>query len=160
MENGKEISLSKKPSVSTMVILSKHGKFYQAFGTDAAVLSHLTNYKLTKSNTSEPMCGFPEDALGKVVVRLKDNHISYRIFKGGKDDPLEIAQEVEFPDNRYKEFMFGDKYSDALEFFDRICNLCQSILRKGKGNLDGVDYKLDLTDESVCKNLLLIRDRL
>lgn len=65
------------------LILQLRGKFYNAFDDSAKVLASIMGYKVKESTTGRAKCGFPSDALNKVMGCLKTSRISYVILENG-----------------------------------------------------------------------------
>lgn len=65
------------------LILQLRGKFYNAFDDSAKVLASIMGYKVKESTTGRSKCGFPSDALNKVMGCLKTSRISYVILENG-----------------------------------------------------------------------------
>lgn len=65
------------------LILQLRGKFYNAFDDSAKVLASIMGYKAKESTTGRAKCGFPSDALNKVMGCLKTSRISYVILENG-----------------------------------------------------------------------------
>lgn len=61
------------------VLLVKVGKFYNAYGKDAYILSDLFSYKIKIVEDKIYNCGFPEASLNKVMARLEKEKINYII---------------------------------------------------------------------------------
>ena len=67
-----------------LIICKKHGKFYNVFEMDAYIISELFNYKVLDNYKG----GFPDTALNKVLNKLEELKISYKIFFLDKE-PIE-----------------------------------------------------------------------
>lgn len=56
------------------LILRKVGGFYQSFDEDALIISYLFGYKVINSR-----CGFPINAINKVLEKLEEKTINYTL---------------------------------------------------------------------------------
>ena len=60
-----------------MVICYRTGEFYSAYGKDSYILSDIFNYKINKIQNNIPRCGFPKNAIKKVMSKLEEKKIDY-----------------------------------------------------------------------------------
>ena len=76
-----------KRKYKNTVILDKRGIFYNAFGSDAKVVSTITGYNINNNQV-----GFPINNLEKVVSMLSTHHVSVYVddmfFDFGEDYPI------------------------------------------------------------------------
>lgn len=76
-----------KRKYKNTVILDKRGIFYNAFGSDAKVVSTITGYNINNNQV-----GFPINNLEKVVSMLSIHHVSVYVddmfFDFGEDYPI------------------------------------------------------------------------
>lgn len=76
-----------KRKYKNTVILDKRGIFYNAFGSDAKVVSTITGYNINNNQV-----GFPINNLEKVVSMLSSSHVSVYVddmfFDFGEDYPI------------------------------------------------------------------------
>lgn len=76
-----------KRKYKNTVILDKRGIFYNAFGSDAKVVSTITGYNINNNQV-----GFPLNNLEKVVSMLSTHHVSVYVddmfFDFGEDYPI------------------------------------------------------------------------
>ena len=76
-----------KRKYKNTVILDKRGIFYNAFGSDAKVVSTITGYNINNNQV-----GFPINNLEKVVSMLSRSHVSVYVddmfFDFGEDYPI------------------------------------------------------------------------
>jgi hypothetical protein len=88
------------------VVIRLRGSFYNAFDESAFILSFLMGYKVKKiSETAKCKCGFPSNALEKVISVFNTEMVDYVILDASKI----VAQ---------KEFFSDNKYDDILNSFD------------------------------------------
>ena len=59
------------------VLCFKYGSFYNAYGKDAYIIAYLFHYKMNKLQKDIPFCGFPKNALSKVMSKLEEKKINY-----------------------------------------------------------------------------------
>lgn len=76
-----------KRKYKNTVILDKRGIFYNAFGSDAKVVSTITGYNINNNQV-----GFPINNLEKIVSMLSSSHVSVYVddmfFDFGEDYPI------------------------------------------------------------------------
>ena len=60
------------------IILVKVGKFYNVYGRDSYIMSYLFGYKM-KEVDNIVTCGFPIEAINKVMSKLENKKINYLI---------------------------------------------------------------------------------
>ena len=58
-----------------VLIHKRAGKFYYVYDTDALIFNYLFDYKIVQGLR----CGFPDNSLDKVLNKLEDAKISYRV---------------------------------------------------------------------------------
>ena len=64
------------------VIVKQQGLFFNAYSDSARILAYVTEYKIKQvSQNSQPKCGFPVDALDKVVRILESENVCFKIMK-------------------------------------------------------------------------------
>ena len=63
-----------------ILIIKDGGKFYRVYDNDALIINILIGYRVTPG----PKVVFPDNALFKVINRLEENKISYRVIKKGQ----------------------------------------------------------------------------
>lgn len=61
-------------------VMYKVGNFVQAFGKDAYVLSYIFDYKLRNTKDNIQTCGFPKNAIPKVMSKLEQKKVNYIII--------------------------------------------------------------------------------
>ena len=62
------------------VVMYKVGAFMQVIGKDSYIVSYLLGYAIKNTNDNIPTCGFPKNAINKVIVKLERNKIDYVII--------------------------------------------------------------------------------
>jgi DNA mismatch repair ATPase MutS len=80
------------------------GKFYEAFEGDAYVLSNVMGYIVKENEKGTPKCGFPVEALEKVLGKLEANKVPYAVYHS--DD---IKYKKSFVLGKYKKFKGDSK---------------------------------------------------
>ena len=111
--SSKEKIKSLKLEFPKTVIIMKVGVFYQAYNSDAGVLSYIVNYKFIKDS-----CGFSQNSFEKVITEFSKCKVNAYV------------------DNMF--FNFGDNYNFYLDLFkqkvksdkliDDICNDVRNII--------------------------------
>ena len=98
-----------KRKYKNTVILDKRGIFYNAFGSDAKVVSTITGYNINNNQV-----GFPINNLEKVVSMLSSSHVSVYVddmfFDFGEDYPIYL-----------------NLYSDKQSVEDLVKELCNRV---------------------------------
>ena len=61
------------------VMMYKVGNFVQAFGKDAYVISYVFGYALRATKDNIQTCGFPKNAIPKVMSKLEQKKINFII---------------------------------------------------------------------------------
>ena len=66
----------------TSIVCYKVGAFMQIFGKDAYIVSYLFGYSIKEVNSKESIasCGFPKNAINKVIAKLERNKLNYVII--------------------------------------------------------------------------------
>lgn len=59
------------------VVMYKVGNFVQSFGKDAYILSYVFDYKLRSTNDNISTCGYPKNAIQKVIAKLEQRKLNY-----------------------------------------------------------------------------------
>ncbi len=66
-----------KKDVKNYVLIKKgKGKFFTVYDTDALIINFLFGYKILPGLK----CGFPDNSLSKVLIKLEDFKISYKVI--------------------------------------------------------------------------------
>lgn len=112
-------------NVKTSVIISKgSGKFYNVYDDDAFIMNLLFGYQALRNDRGliiSYKSGFPDNALNKVINKLEDNKISYKIIYKNKEPLIKDFGKK----NRYLEFV--DKTKSNMELTSRIDLLVHKI---------------------------------
>lgn len=91
--------------VNKTLHLIQEGFFFHAYGDSAEVLSAVMGYKLVKVSRNKNeiyRCGFPTEAMDKVIERLTHEKISY-CFCSDKKNGCRILEEKDFgADNNFE----------------------------------------------------------
>jgi hypothetical protein len=105
---------------SLKIEIRKIGLFYNAFDDDAQIMHFLFGYKI-----KENRCGFPLNALNKVINTLEDKKISYEIIGESKNDFKDL--------NTYNKYL--EKAIDKLKINNRINNILERLNNLDKDKL-------------------------
>ena len=62
------------------VVMYKVGNFVQSFGKDVYILSYVFDYKLRNTKDDIPTCGYPKNAIPKVMVKLEQRKLNYIVI--------------------------------------------------------------------------------
>lgn len=100
------------------LILRLRGNFYHSFEDSAFVLSALTGYKLRRrSKKSLYTCGFPHNALDKVIDILQQSRVNYIIFSAQEI----VAHEI-YNDNSFASTALAfDSFKDSSVETEKAC---------------------------------------
>ena len=64
----------------TSILIVKSGVFCYVYGRDAYIISYLFKYQIKKIETNYATCGFPVSAINKVMKKLEDRNINYKVL--------------------------------------------------------------------------------
>lgn len=104
------------------IVLVKIGKFFYCYGKDAYIISYFFNSKLKILENNIYSCGFPSQALNKVISKLENNKVNYII--SDRRNNYEIEEEENFKNlNKYEEFYEKAKKEIALKLRIEKINL-------------------------------------
>ncbi len=85
------------------ICLFRMGGFYHVFGKDAYILSYFFDYKVKNIDDNIVECGFPINAISKVMRRLEDNKINYITID--RRNNYDVEDKVNYRNlNRYERF--------------------------------------------------------
>lgn len=84
-----------------MIIFRKAGNFYSVFDDDATILHSLFKYKIKDGRV-----GFPIGSIDKVVNKLKELHIDYKLDNVN----------THFDDNKYDYYLVESKNKESLDY--------------------------------------------
>ncbi len=96
-----------------ILMIKESGKFYRAYDNDALIINVLIGYQVLPGLR----IGFPDNALSKVLNRLEENKISYRVIVKGQ-----IEKEYSYKKlNQYNKFVnIARKTADLNNRLDLI----------------------------------------
>lgn len=96
-----------------ILMIKESGKFYRAYDNDALIINVLIGYQVLPGLR----IGFPDNALFKVLNRLEENKISYRVIVKGQ-----IEKEYSYKKlNQYNKFVnISRKTADLNNRLDLI----------------------------------------
>jgi hypothetical protein len=100
--------------------IRKLGVFYNAFDDNAKILNYLFGYQI-KDNR----CGFPLNALTKVINTLEEKKISYEVLGECNKDFKNL--------NAYNKYL--EKAQDKLDINNRLNNMLRKLNDLDKDNL-------------------------
>ncbi|MCX4303588.1 MAG: hypothetical protein K1W33_02625 [Clostridia bacterium] len=104
-----EIKILKNYNPDTLIMI-KIGVFYHVYGKDASIISYLFGYqikKVSKLNT----CGFPISVLEKILSRLEEEKVFFKVFNNNFDVENENKQKMQ---NTYEK-IYNDSYKYLLK---------------------------------------------
>ena len=127
--NGKSESDNQDIKIKNYVLISKGaGKFYNVYEDDAFIISFIMDYKVLPGIK----CGFPDNALSKVIKNLDDNHISYKVVVDKS-----VIDEYNYKKiNQYAKFMNVARKTALLK--NRLDILMKTIKTSNKETLERV----------------------
>lgn len=111
MDSSENLSIGElKEKYPDTLILRLRGNFYQSFDDSAFVLSAITGYKLRRrSKNSLYTCGFPCNALDKVMDLMQKAKINHIVF-----DAQEIVAQEIYDDNSFASIVPAfDSFKDS-----------------------------------------------
>lgn len=146
-------------SEGRVLTIHLQGKFYRANETDAVVMHNVMHYKLNRQANGSLYCSFPENALVKVITKLRTVSISFRIYKPIPTDMLHVQNEQIFENNLYEQYMELEEEDLAYEFICRLCEMCEYATNQ-KNKPKGVKVTLDLENEEIRRIFLKIKQKL
>lgn len=107
------------------------GKFYNVYNDDAIIISYLMGYKVRENKT----CGFPDNALNKVINKLEDKKISYIVTMSRKS-----IDNIKSGIKRNK-YLYENEYIDEAEYFASMMNYKKAYpFTSNKKNEDIISY--------------------
>lgn len=119
MDSSENLSIGElKEKYPDTLILRLRGNFYHSFEDSAFVLSALTGYKLRRrSKKSLYTCGFPYNALDKVIDILQQSRVNYIIFSAQEI----VAHEI-YNDNSFASTALAfDSFKDSSVETEKAC---------------------------------------
>lgn len=145
----------------TFLTISHKGLFYYAYDTDAIVLHNLMGYSLTNVPNGQIRCGFPDSALGKVLAKMNNLQISYRIYKGTKNNPLNVFLQRSFEDTEnYQKYSVRSDFSEAYDFLKELCIKCKEYQECKSRPFPGLKMTIDLEDENTYRYFSMIKEKI
>lgn len=110
-----------------LLIYKNNGKFYNAYDNDAYILSGIMGYKVVNGRK----CGFPDNALDKVINRLEDNKISYQIIYTNNKPVIKDYKKLNNYDKFYKKSLETMEIQNKVDIIvDKIKNASNEDLMK------------------------------
>ena len=102
------------------VCLFRMGSFYHTYGSDSYILSYFFGYKIKNLEDGFNECGFPLNAIAKVMRKLEDNRINYLILD--RRNNYNVEEKVNYRNlNRYDKFAKKAKlYINCKRRIDKI----------------------------------------
>lgn len=120
MDSSENLSIGElKEKYPDTLILRLRGNFYQSFDDSAFALSAITGYKLRRrSKNSLYTCGFPCNALDKVMGLIRKAKINHIVF-----DAQEIVANEIYDDNSFLSIVSAfDSVKDSDIETESVCN--------------------------------------
>lgn len=128
------------------IVLVKIGKFYNAYGKDAYILSDLFSYKIKTVEDNIYNCGFPDASVNKVMAKLEQEKINY-IMVDKRNNYEKDSESNNKNLNRYNEAY--EKAHQNLAYRLRIENINNKLLNyKEKEKLKTILSQI----ENILKN--------
>lgn len=129
------------------VLIKLQGMFYNAYDDSAKVLHMVTGYKVKRgSDTSRLKCGFPTNALSKVVSQLTESSVSYRVT-----NKMEVVSENKATGNRFSELI--KSFSDDEIVLAKVITSAEPMQDAVKPDMD---EKQELLNCSWWKDVLFL----
>ena len=111
-----------------ILMIKESGKFYRAYDNDALIINVLIGYQVLPGLR----IGFPDNALSKVLNRLEENKISYRVIVKGQ-----IEKEYSYKNlNQYDKYVILSRKTAMLN--DRLEMLVKEIKRADRAALEKI----------------------
>lgn len=104
--------------------LRKIGTFYHAFDEDAIILNYLFNYKLINKK-----CGFPTNALPKVLNTLENEQIHYEII-GDEESKFTKGK------NQYQQVL--NKAKNVILINEKVSSIEEKLIHASEEKLDKI----------------------
>ena len=115
-----------KAEKNILVLYKNNGKFYNAIGLDAYILSYIFGYKVLKGDR----CGFPDISIENVTKKLDSSAISYQIVYSNRNPFI-----MDFGNkNKYKSYALNAKKS--CEYKKRIDDIIYRLENCERKKLD------------------------
>ena len=129
------------------VMMYKVGNFVQAFGKDAYVISYVFGYALRATKDNIQTCGFPKNAIPKVMSKLEQKKINFIIVDTRNN--YEVDEENDNKNlNTYSEnFLKAQKYIKVEKRLEKI----EEMLLKDDEK-EGIMEKIRKIEEIVYEN--------
>ena len=129
------------------VMMYKVGNFVQAFGKDAYVISYVFGYALRATKDNIQTCGFPKNAIPKVMSKLEQKKINFIIVDTRNN--YEVDEENDNKNlNTYSEnFLKAQKYIKVEKRLEKIEEMLLKDVEK-----EGIMEKIRKIEEIVYEN--------
>lgn len=132
-----------------MLIMRLRGKFYNSFEDSAYALSVVTGYKLSrKSEKAMFSCGFPIDALDKVISLLKEKQIDYIVFDGTEVVSIDLFGE----NNCFDQIVEG--FPPAMSFLNDLADETKTSCKKNISEFESEHLK-EREEENLSNQFIL-----
>ena len=127
--NSKSKDNNQDIKIKNYVLISKGtGKFYNVYEDDAFIISFIMDYKVLPGIK----CGFPDNALSKVIKNLDDNNISYKVVVNKT-----FTDEYNYKNlNQYDKYVILSRKTAMLN--DRLEMLVKEIKRADRAALEKI----------------------
>lgn len=129
------------------VMMYKVGNFVQAFGKDAYVISYVFGYALRVTKDNIQTCGFPKNAIPKIMSKLEQKKINFIIVDTRNN--YEVDEENDNKNlNTYSEtFSKAQKYIKVKKRLEKIEEMLLKDVEK-----EGIMEKIRKIEEIVYEN--------
>lgn len=101
------------------VALVKAGKFYNVYGRDSYILSYLFGYKL-KEVENISTCGFPVEAINKVMSKLENKKINYLLLDRRNNYDVDEMSDNKNLNTYFKTYEKAKEYINAKNRVSKI----------------------------------------
>ena len=126
------------------VVMYKVGAFMQVIGKDSYIVSYLLGYAIKNTNDNIPTCGFPKNAINKVIVKLEKNKIDYVIIDTRNN--YDVDEKYDNKNlNTYSEFFENAQKNVRLK--RRIDRIAESLILEI--NSENIKEKLRKIEEII-----------
>ena len=143
------------------LVIVKKGTFYRANEESGIALHNITRYKLNRVSNGKIYCGFPENALTKVLVKLKSCKVSYQVYAATAEDPNHLEKEQCFgEENRYEKYCVMESDDEIYQFISTVCDVCEFVEQNQKDKPKDLRFVLDLEDPEIRENFIRIKRKL
>ena len=109
------------------ILMFRQGTFYHTFGKDAILLSYFFDYQIKTVEKSVANCGFPKNAINKVLARLEKEKINYILLDVKNNNDIEDEANFKNLNNYDKTY---EKAKKIVNLKKRIYNIESYLLEE------------------------------